>query len=107
MTEVGRALIASLESEDLDALAEALAPRLAGRLAEQGGDEWFDSKRAADYLGWTLDALHKRTGNRTIPFYQERPNAKCWFRKSELDAYRAPGKVMVEPTRLRIIPSDC
>ena len=87
MTQLGRALLESLGPEDLDVLAEALVPRLVPRLAEPS-DEWLDSKRAATYLGLTLDSLHKLIHDRAIPFYQERPAAKCWFRRSELDTWR-------------------
>jgi hypothetical protein len=41
-----------------------------------------------DYLGVSLAALHKHTAARTIPFEQDAPGCKLWFRRDELDAWR-------------------
>jgi excisionase family DNA binding protein len=92
MTFLARALIEAIEEDPsaLDALAAALAPRLADRLMQpsEHDDAWLGSKQAADYLGITLDALHKLTAARRIPFEQEAAGCKCWFRRFELDAWR-------------------
>ena len=79
--------------ELLDALADRLAPRVAALLREAADtDGWFDSVRAADYLGMTKNALHKLTSAREIPFEQDAPGHKLYFRRSALDRWRAGGK---------------
>jgi excisionase family DNA binding protein len=84
------AMLELLVTDDsaLDALADRLAPRLADRLGERRDDEWLDSTRAASYLGLSRHALHRLTAARAIPFSQDGPGARCWFRRSELDGWR-------------------
>jgi hypothetical protein len=55
------------------------------------GDGWLDAKRAADYLGLSIHALHKLTAERAVPFEQEGQGCKLWFRRAELDAWRETG----------------
>jgi len=88
--ELAAALVASLDDPALDALADRLAPKLAERLVarEQAPDEWLTSKQAAAYVGISVNALHKHTSARMIPFVQDGPGCKMWFKRSELDAWR-------------------
>lgn len=80
----------ALPPEMLDALADRLAPRVAALLQETAESErWLNSAQAADYLGLTRNALHKLTSAREIPFEQDGPSCKLFFRRSELDAWRA------------------
>lgn len=85
----------SLSPHALDALADAVAERVAVRLADllheqrQSSDSWLDSKQAASYLGVSLSTVHRLTAARAIPFEQSAPGAKCWFRKALLDAWRS------------------
>lgn len=52
-------------------------------------DPWFDTCHAAAHLGITPKALRKIAGERRkVPFEQEGPGCKMWFRRSALDAYR-------------------
>jgi hypothetical protein len=49
----------------------------------------MDARAAAAYLGATVDALNK--WHRSLdppPCHQNGPNAKRWYRRSELDAWR-------------------
>lgn len=91
-SSLAAALLADLDDQALDELAERLAPRLAGRLvtraAAAGGDNWLDAKGAAAYLGVTVNALHKLTAARALPFEQAGPGCRCWFRRADLDAWR-------------------
>jgi hypothetical protein len=91
--DLAAALVASLDDPALDALADLLAPKLERRLkpATVAEDGWLDAKRAAVYLGLSVNALHKLTAARLIPFEQEAPGCKCWFKPSELDAWRQAG----------------
>lgn len=87
------ALIAMPVSPDfLDALAEHLAPRVAALIErDQDADHWMNSDQAADYLCMTKNALHKLTSAREIPFEQDGPGCKLWFRRQELDRWRRGG----------------
>lgn len=93
--ELARVLILLLDDEALDLLADRLAPRIKMRLSDQAdrdvSDAWLDSKRAAAYLGVSANALHKLTAARAIPFEQDGPGCKCWFRRAELDQWRRGG----------------
>jgi excisionase family DNA binding protein len=96
MSALGVALIGELDDAALEALIarlpdsalDALAQRLASRLTVGAPDRWLSTHEAAAYLGITANALHKLTARRAIEFEQAKPGAKCWFRKSDLDAWR-------------------
>jgi hypothetical protein len=86
MSALARAILDELEPDDLEQLARALAPYLPARDGVAG---WLDTKAAATHLGITVNALHKLTRERAIPFSQAGPGGKCYFRRSDLDAWRA------------------
>jgi hypothetical protein len=54
-------------------------------------DGWLDTKAAARYLGLTIHGVHKLTAGRLIPFEQDGPGCRCWFKPAELDAWREKG----------------
>jgi len=83
------ALLAELDAEALDELAERLAPRLAGLLApgDPQQDGWLTTRDAAAYVGRSKTAMHKLTAARQVPFEQDGPGARCYFRRSDLDAW--------------------
>jgi hypothetical protein len=83
---VASAVIADLDAADLAELARLLG--LAEAAADTDDDRWLNSGDAAAYLGITANALHKLTAARALPFEQEAPGCKCYFRKAALDAYR-------------------
>lgn len=85
------ALIAELDNDALALLADRLGPLLPRNLRDTDAsapDRWMGTAQAAEYLGLTRNALHKLTGARSVPFEQERRGGKCWFLRSELDAWR-------------------
>jgi hypothetical protein len=85
-------LAIELPENVLDALAERVAARVLERLENgQEGDRWLDAKQAADYLGLSINALHKLTAARQVPAEQEAPGHKLWFRRSQLDHWRSGG----------------
>jgi excisionase family DNA binding protein len=90
VSSVARALLAELGPEELAELAERLRPYLP---AQDGAaeDGWLDTKAAAAYLGISTHALHRLTAERRVPFAQDRPGARCYFRPSDLDAWRESG----------------
>lgn len=84
----------ALSPEQLDQLAEVLAPRVAALREESDGledsngwPEWMPLDVAAAYLGQTVAATRKLYERRKVPHYQDGPGAKVWLRRSELDAY--------------------
>lgn len=83
-------LFSELNDDDLGRLAGLLGPYLQDRASSSAGqvDGWLDTKQAADYLGISRTALHKVTAARAIAFEQDGPGCKCWFKRSDLDAWR-------------------
>jgi excisionase family DNA binding protein len=90
--QLAQALLGALDDRALDELAERLVPRLAAQLADAGDaasrDGWVDTKAAAAHLGISTHAVHRLTAERRLPFHQDSPGCKCWFKRSELDAWR-------------------
>jgi hypothetical protein len=80
-----------LAPASLDHLADAVASRVAARLTErrETADGWMGSADAARYIGRSISSLHKLTAARRIPFSQDGPGAKCFFRRSDLDDWMA------------------
>lgn len=80
-----------LTPASLDLLADAVAGRVAAQLADrrEARDGWMDSGDAARYIGRSISSLHKLTAARRIPFSQDGPGAKCFFRRSDLDQWMA------------------
>lgn len=89
--QLAQALLDSLDDQALDSLADLLAPRLEARRATPtpAEDRWMTTAEAAAHIGRTPTALHKLTAARAIPFSQEGPGARCYFRRSDLDAWMA------------------
>ena len=89
MSDLAAALLDALDDDALDRLAERLAPRLADRLApnDPQRDGWLTTRDAAAYIGRSTTALHKLTAARQIPFEQDGPGARCYFRRGDLDAW--------------------
>jgi len=75
----------------LDRLAEVVAERVTVRIAKLPvePDRWMESAEAARHIGRSISALHKLTAARRIPFSQDGPGAKCYFRRSDLDRWMA------------------
>lgn len=86
------ALLDALDDDALDRLADRLVPLIERRSGKSTEDRWLSTRKAADYLGLTPNALHKLTAARAIPFSQDAAGGKCWFLRSELDAWRREGR---------------
>ncbi len=80
------ALIEALDDGACALLAERLGPYL--RSGSSPPDEWLDANAAADYLSLPRSTLHKLTAERAIPFAQDGPGCKLYFKRSALDAWR-------------------
>jgi len=83
----------SILDQLLDHIVERLAGVITDRIAVSADrpDEWFDSRRAAEYLGVHRDTLRKLAAERAIPSEQDGRGCKLYFRRSDLDAWRHGG----------------
>lgn len=86
MSAVARALLAELSLDDLAELARKLEPFLPRQDAPGG---WLTTAGAATHLGISVHSLHRLTAERRIPFAQDTPGGKCFFRRCDLDQWRA------------------
>jgi excisionase family DNA binding protein len=86
MSALARALLDELEPDDLAELAGRLIDYLPAPAVE---DRWLTTREAATHLGLTPNAVHKLVKARAIPFEQDAPGCKCYFRRADLDAWRA------------------
>lgn len=75
----------------VEVIAQRVAELMAERIEPPAEDRWMSTRNAAAYLGLTPNALHKLTAAREVPFAQDAPGGKCWFLRSELDAWRRNG----------------
>jgi len=82
-TPVG-ALLDGLDSDDLGALAERLAPYF----SPPEPDEWMNAREAAAHLGVSVKHLHRLTADDRVPCHRDCPGGRLAFRRSELDDWR-------------------
>ncbi len=83
----------------LDFFADLAAERALQKLTAQGLladhaamlDKWIGTREAADYLGLSVDEVHRLVAARRIPFQRDAPGHKCHFKRSELDEWRRNG----------------
>jgi excisionase family DNA binding protein len=87
MSALARALLEDLAPDDLAVLAEKLRPFLEPA-QPPAVDGWLTTRDAAAYLGVSVNAMHKLTADRRIPFSQSGPGARCYFRRADLDDWR-------------------
>jgi excisionase family DNA binding protein len=85
-SDLAIAFIEALDNDACTHLAERLRPYL--RPVAPPPDEWLDSEAAAAYLSLPRSTLHKLTAERAIPFNQDGPGCKLYFKRSALDAWR-------------------
>ena len=83
-----------------DATVEAIAERVASILAEQpraeGSEswpEWMSVETAARYLDVSPERVRKLQGRGELPFHQEGPRCRVFFRRSDLDEAMAGWRV--------------
>jgi excisionase family DNA binding protein len=86
MSAIVDALLAELDDEALDALAERLAPRLAARIGQGAPPNcWLDVDAAAEYLACPKSRLYALTSARRIPHHKD--GSRTLFRRDELDEW--------------------
>lgn len=79
-----------LDADALDAIAERAAAIVLGRLREERNDgaswpEWMSVETAARYLDASPERVRKLAARGELPFSQEAPGCRVFFRRSELD----------------------
>jgi excisionase family DNA binding protein len=82
------ALSVQLDGETIDALASAVAARVAELIPEATDDVWLDSRGMADYLGVPLSTIRTLTARGELPVYQDREGGNYYGKRSELDDWR-------------------
>jgi excisionase family DNA binding protein len=85
VSALAKALLDDLGPDDLEWLAERLAPYLPMAPANDG---WLTTREAAAYAGCSVAALHKAIARREVTFEQNGPGGKAWFTRGDLDAWR-------------------
>jgi excisionase family DNA binding protein len=86
VSAIAKALLAELDGEALDALAELLAPRLAARLGQRdAAPSWLDAAGAAEHLATSRGRIHDLVQLRKLE--PRRDGRRLVFRRSDLDAY--------------------
>jgi hypothetical protein len=88
MSDLATALLASLDDDALDQLAEQLAPRLAGRVEQREADPWIGVEAAAEHLACSrqriYDLWHQRE---TTGFPGRKEGSRLLTKRSLLDAW--------------------
>jgi hypothetical protein len=88
---LAQAIVDALRTDDvaLDALRSLISVEAP---SPPETDAWMTARAAAAYLGFSsVHPLHKLTAERAIPFAQDAPGCRLYFRRSELDAWREAG----------------
>ena len=78
----------------IDRLVDRMAAEVVARLENDSadrGDEWLDSRQAAEYLGLHRDTLRRLAAARAIPTEQDGRGCKLFFLRSALDEWRQSG----------------
>lgn len=83
-------LTLALAEEDVERIAAAVAQRLGERDGHGQLDRWMTSAEAAEYLALpSVNALHRLSAERRLPASQDCPGGKLYFRRFDLDRWRA------------------
>lgn len=90
MSALAKALLADLNDDDLDTLAELLAPRLSERLAQRAHAPareagWLNAAQAAEYIGAPKSRVYDLVQLGKLS--PRRDGRSLRFRRSDLDAY--------------------
>ncbi|MBS1675795.1 MAG: helix-turn-helix domain-containing protein [Actinobacteria bacterium] len=81
----------ALDPETVETLAEAIAARVVALASRREEDSWMTSAEAARHLAVPISTLRKWTAAGAVPFSQDVPGGRCYFRRAELDRWRAEG----------------
>lgn len=81
-------LSVALDAETIDALALAVARRVAELIPDPADDPWLSSRAMADYLGVPLSTVRTLTARGELPTYQDTEGGNHYGKRSELDEWR-------------------
>jgi excisionase family DNA binding protein len=84
-----------IQGEQVSALAALVADVLHGQVHASAGEawpEWMNVDTAAGYLDCAKERIRKLVARRDIPFHQEAPGCRIFFRRQELDAWMAASR---------------
>ena len=91
----GPPLTLSLSHAAAATLASRAADEVMARLADcaerdgRGWPEWMSAETAACYLDISEERIRKLKDRHEIPYYQEGPGCRMFFRRTELDDWMA------------------
>ncbi len=86
MSALARALLAELDDQTLDALAELLAPRLRDRLgAGSPAPTWLNTKQTAAYMACPVSRVHDLVALQHLT--PRRDGRRLLFRRDDVDSY--------------------
>lgn len=88
---LAQAIVEALRTDDV-ALDELRALISVEAPSPPEADAWMTAREAAGYLGFaSVHPLHKLTAARAIPFEQDGPGCRLFFKRSDLDGWRRTG----------------
>ena len=83
-----------LTDETLQQLVEAVVARVRAELEpSEQRQEWLSVESAARYLDVGVERVRKLAAGRDLPYYQEGPGCRVFFRRSELDAWMSGTRI--------------
>jgi excisionase family DNA binding protein len=90
MTALAAALLAELDAQALDQLADALSPRLAERLTRPSeSTPWLTVQQAADHLACRPQRIYNLVSQRRLRHVKD--GSRVLFRRQWLDEYLEAG----------------
>ena len=84
-----------IQGEQVTALAALVANLLRAQAQPPGSEswpEWMNIATAASYLDCTPERVRKLVARREIPYHQEAPGCRIFFRREELDTWMAASR---------------
>lgn len=87
-SSLAAALLAELDDEALDVLADRLLERVAGRL-DAPAPAWLDVSGASEYLACPRSRIYALVSARRIPFHKD--GSRSLFDRGELDEWVRSG----------------
>jgi len=84
-----------IHGEQVSALAAFVANLMRAQAQPSGSEtwpEWMNIDTAARYLDCTPERVRKLVARREIPYHQEAPGCRIFFRRDELDTWMAASR---------------
>jgi excisionase family DNA binding protein len=82
-------LTLNLPQAALEAIAELVSAHFPERPPSSDWPEWMSVETTARYLDVTEERIRKLKDRREIPYYQDGPGCRVFFRRAELDDWMA------------------